>query len=199
MAHSNSETAGSRRQKNLQNNSRRPDGRRKQRRGVGFEIDFDSRKLTLLVLILDVLIAVLAVFAVFQFIIGISRVSGKSMMPTLKNGQTVVYERLITKPKIGDIVTIRTAAGDHYIKRVVAGPGDTVEIRNNALYVNGKISSSEEFAKGDTRPASGRVSYPYKLKEDMYFLLGDNRQESVDSRTFGPVSSVQITGIIIGK
>lgn len=82
---------------------------------------------------------------------------------------------------------------DNLIKRVVAKPGDTVEIIDGKLFVNGKVETRETF-KGETYEIYDLVEYPLVLKEDEYFVLGDNRENSLDSRAIGPIKKIQIKG-----
>lgn len=141
--------------------------------------------------------AVLAALMVFVF--GISRIRGNSMAPAYRDGDIVWFLRGGTHFSRGTTVAVAMPNGDHYIKRVAAVPGDTVDIRDGQLYVNGAAVKAA-YAKGRTeKNPSGLMIYPYKLPEGKYFVLGDNRQHSADSRTFGPVSAAQIQGKILGK
>ncbi|HEV2011280.1 MAG TPA: signal peptidase I, partial [Candidatus Limnocylindria bacterium] len=81
-----------------------------------------------------------------------------------------------------------------YVKRVAAVAGDTVDLRDGVLYVNGK-QTDYPGAHGVTAAQSPAVTYPLKVPADNFFALGDNRQASSDSRSFGP----QPLGNIIGK
>jgi signal peptidase I len=115
----------------------------------------------------------------------------------------------ISRPEPGDIV-IFIYPGDSvtkYIKRCVAGPGDTVEVKNKQLFVNGSPSEMPEHAKftdaggiANTRPRSVGVKGsrdnfgPYVVPEDSYFMMGDNRDNSYDSRFWGAVPYDMILG-----
>ncbi len=141
--------------------------------------------------------AAIAVFIfVFRFVIGFSVVSGDSMDPTLKDGDLVVYFRMEHSYEPGDIVSMRIPSGDYYIKRVIASGGSTVDIYDGNLFVNGE-PASDEYANGATEEESGAVIYPYKVREGNVFVLGDNREVSMDSRTFGEVNLRQIKGKVI--
>ena len=143
-----------------------------------------------------VLLAV--VFLLFQFIIGASRVSGYSMQPTYTDGDTVFFFRLCKDYSYGDIVSIKMVSGEQYIKRVIAVPGDIVDIRGGSVYING-VQENTLYANGVTESASDSVRFPYTVEEGRYFVMGDNREASVDSRTFGTVSVKQIMGRVLGK
>jgi signal peptidase I len=137
--------------------------------------------------------------ALMVFVFGISRVQGSSMAPAYRNGDIVWFVRSSTHLQRGTAVAVGMPSGDRYIKRVVAVPGDTVDIRDGRLYVNG-AAAKEPYAKGRTeKNPDGLMIYPYTLPAGKYFVLGDNRQHSADSRTFGPVSTAQILGKMIGK
>lgn len=137
-----------------------------------------------------------AIIVVFNCIIGVSAVDGDSMEPTLCDGQKVVYFRLNKKPKVGDLVCIWVPSGDYYVKRVVASGGDIVDIEDGNLYVNGELIEEEYIQGQTTEVRESAVVFPYEVRENNYFVLGDNRERSKDSRTFGEVNRGQIHGII---
>ena len=91
---------------------------------------------------------------------------------------------------------MRVPSGDYYVKRVIAGGGDVVDLRDGSVYVNGE-KLDEEWAYGITETETGAVIYPYAVREGNVFVLGDNRQVSMDSRTFGEVNRRQIKGKIL--
>ena len=140
--------------------------------------------------------AIAIVFVVFRFLIGLSVVGGDSMYPTLKDGNVVMYLRIAGDYKPGDIVSMRVPSGDYYIKRVAAVGGEVVDIYDNSVHVDGK-ARDDSHAKGETAKESGAVIYPYIVREGNVFVLGDNREVSMDSRAFGEVNKRQIKGRII--
>lgn len=136
---------------------------------------------------------------VFFLFVGISRVDGSSMYPTYNSGDIVWFRRGGEDFARGTVVSLNMPGGDRYIKRVVAVPGDTVDIKDGRLFVNGR-AVREPYANGVTEAdPEGFVTYPCKLSKNKYFVLGDNRRKSVDSRSFGPVASAQIQGRILGQ
>lgn len=142
-------------------------------------------------------IAAIAVFViVFRFVIGLSVVGGASMDPTLRDGDIVVYYRLSGNYSRGDIVAMRVPSGDFYIKRVAATGGQTVDIYDGKLHVDGR-EAPDGHANGATEEETGAVIYPYKVREGNVFVLGDNRAVSKDSRMFGEVNLRQIKGRVI--
>ena len=158
--------------------------------------EYNGSKLDWLHDSLFLIILIVAVFCVFRFCIGIAVVSGDSMSPTLMDGDFVIYSRMHSEYHPGDIVSIRVASGDYYVKRVIAVGGDLVDLRDGRLFVNG-TELDEEWAYGETREESGAIIYPYIVREGNVFVVGDNRTVSLDSRAFGEVNLRQIRGRII--
>lgn len=136
------------------------------------------------------------VFLIFRFVIGFSIVKGDSMLPTLKNGEVVMYLRLGSKYQAGDIVSVRVPEGEYYVKRVIATVGDTIDIKDGKVYMNDELLD-EPYIQGETLHQEGAVRYPLTLEEDQIFVMGDNRDTSMDSRTFGVVGRRQIKGKIL--
>ncbi|WP_029233606.1 signal peptidase I [Butyrivibrio sp. VCB2006] len=152
---------------------------------------------------ITVTIAMVALAGAFVFAFGMQvKVIGDSMEPSAYNGQTVLVNRLIFKifgPKTGDIVVFLpngNVNSHYYVKRVVAGPGDKVQIVDGLLYINGQVQT-EDQDKYDKMEDAGIASNEIKLKSGEYFVLGDNRNSSEDSRSanIGIVS----TGMMVGK
>lgn len=141
---------------------------------------------------------VLAFLIVFCFGMKTS-VIGVSMENTLYNGQTILINRiayLLFQPKAGDIIVFLPNGNQnthYYVKRVVATPGDEVEFIDGRLYVNGEPEEKEEYDKiADPGIAESKIV----LGDDEYFVLGDNRNNSEDSRSgnIGPVNKRLIAG-----
>ena len=156
----------------------------------------NSYKLTWLHDSLFFLVMIAVAFFLFRFVIGIAVVGGDSMKPTLTDGDIVVYLRIVPSYQYGDVVSVRVPSNDYYIKRVIALEGDVVDLRDGDVYVNGE-KLEDDWAHGKTEAESGAIIYPYTVYEGNVFLLGDNREVSLDSRTFGEVSLHQIKGKIL--
>ena len=118
-------------------------------------------------------------------------VNGDSMDSTLKNGDVMILNKMYTTEDIKrfDIVVIKYE-GRYIIKRIIGMPGDEVKIEDNTLYINGKIYV-QDFLDKDTETENFIMK---EVPKDHYFVLGDNREVSLDSRSFGPVSAEDIKG-----
>ena len=113
-------------------------------------------------------------------------VSGPSMQPTLEGGEIMILSK-VSKVDRFDIVVVDIKTED-IIKRVIALPGETISCENGIIYVNGK-KQEESYSKGVTGDFS-KVT----LADDEYFVLGDNREDSLDSEELGPMKEEQIKG-----
>ncbi len=152
--------------------------------------------------LLRVLLAAVAVAALSMFFFRASLVRGASMEPTLHDGDcTFVQMAGYGDPQRGDIVAIRASDGEgkHLVKRIIAVGGDTVQIDFEAgtVYVNGH-RLEEPYAAGPTL-LQGDVSFPVTVPEGHYFVLGDNRNHSQDSRSsaLGMVPAEDIEGKVV--
>ena len=144
--------------------------------------------------LVECVVIVAAVYLIFHYCIGLAFVSGHSMEPSLKDGELVVFYRLDSSYQPDDIVIVHRQENVEYIKRIVAEPGDVLELtEDGALLVNGEEESGRMTA-GATLSASDGVEFPYTVPEGCYFVLGDNRENSQDSRVFGAVRKEEITG-----
>jgi signal peptidase I len=124
-------------------------------------------------------------------------VDGPSMQPTFHTGQFIIVSRvnyLLGDPQRGEVVVFHYPNNptQDYIKRVVGLPGDTVEIRETLVYVNGELLN-EPYINEPCQPSNCRDN-SWTLGEDEYFMMGDNRNHSRDSREFGPVKRQFLVG-----
>lgn len=140
-------------------------------------------------------------FGLFHFVIGASFVKGNSMYPTLHNHEVACYTRIYSDYQKGDVISIRMPSGEFFVKRIIALPGDTVDIRDGQVYVNDELLE-EDYAFGATELEEGNETYPLTIEDGQIYVLGDNREHSKDSRSFGPIINEQVKGKIwfyIGK
>jgi len=132
------------------------------------------------------IIILIVVILVRTFIITPVRVDGASMNKMLNNNDILLLYRLAKLERYDIVVLKETIDNDTIIKRIIGMPGETVEIKNNKIYINDE-EIEDEYAYGDTSDYT-RIT----LGSDEYFLLGDNRLISKDSRSFGPVKKKNI-------
>lgn len=180
-----------------------------------------------------VALAVGLALGIQAFIVKPYQIPSESMEPTLETGQRILVNRFLyhfADPDIGDIVVFHPPSGadnggmqcgtrnptsqpcprptrdrsdQNFVKRIVAGPGDTLSIQDGHPVVNGEIASDEDFIR-ECRPgapqgasgADGKCNFPetIEIPEDHYFMMGDNRGQSTDSRFWGPVPREWIIG-----
>lgn len=123
------------------------------------------------------------------------RVDGASMEPSLFNGERVMLEKVtyrVKEPARGDVIVLRVEGESQpYIKRIVGLPGDQIEVDHHQLVING-VPLNEDYTYGPTYGDFGPLTVP----NGTYFVMGDNRNNSLDSRfpTVGPVKRTQIVG-----
>lgn len=131
------------------------------------------------------------VFFLFGVFLGIALVRGPSMTPSFHDGDLVMIWRLSENYTCDDVICFKYGSEPHeLIKRVVAVPGDTVDTDTaGRLTINGQV-----LAATVTKPG---IRYPLTLLENEYFVLGDNRENAMDSRNFGPVGKKDIDGKVI--
>lgn len=119
------------------------------------------------------------------------QIHGNSMFPTITDGEyvTIEYNNTFT---YGDIVIFK-CNNEFYCKRIIGLPNDVIEIKEDAILVNGILKEKEGGSKNDS------ITYPIELQSDEYFVMGDNRAYSIDSRDkrIGPILKDMIIGKVI--
>lgn len=147
-------------------------------------------------LVIYIIIALLLRFFVFN----ITLVDGKSMYPTLDDGDRLITEKLSLnwrKVKRGDILVIHAPdkVNQNYIKRVVGIAGDHIELIDGKVYLNGEVLKENYIVDNPTFPYRGISSWD--IQEGQVFVMGDNRGASNDSRSFGPIDEKEVMGVSI--
>lgn len=124
-------------------------------------------------------------------------VQGESMSPSVEHGEIVLYR---TKANVNrfDVIVARNASDALVIKRVVGLPGDDIAIIDGHLYINNEEYMETYVDKKNTFISNTEVMR-FVLKDSEYFILGDNRDNSTDSRDYGPIHRDDIEGVIIQK
>ena len=130
----------------------------------------------------------IVVILVRTFIATPVRVNGSSMYPTLKGNEIMLLNKLGHINRFDIVVLKIDGREDNLIKRIIGLPGETVEIKDNDIYINDK-KIEDKYGYGVTYNID-KVT----LKEDEYFILGDNRKISLDSRVFGTIHKDEIKG-----
>lgn len=154
-----------------------------------------SVKEDLIFLLLKIVILAGLLVTTFAFIFGIYRCSDNSMKPAFKDGDLDLYYRLENNYQISDVVVIEKD-GDTQIRRIVAREGDVVDITADGLKVNGYLQQETEIYT-ETLPYKEGIEFPLTLGKDEYFVLGDNRINTKDSRIYGAVKKSEIKGNVI--
>jgi signal peptidase I len=175
-------------------------------------------------LILTVAIAVGLALLIQAFIVKPYRIPSPSMVPTLDVGQRVLTNRLINHPSVGDVVVFHPPKGadpstpvcgnpnqgaghsqacvtstpaestQTFIKRVVGGPGDRIQIVNGHVLRNG-VPEKDPYIEPCGSDSSCNFRTPITVPPGDYFMMGDNRGESDDSRFWGPVPDKWVIGV----
>ena len=173
-----------------------------------------STRNSLVELVMIVGVALALALAIQAFLIKPFRIPSESMVPTLEINQRVLVDRVsfrFSEPDRGDIVVFKPPKGaddnvggvqhsaqsacprptrersdTNFIKRVVAVGGDRVSVRDGRVFINGR-PQRESFARPDAACGICNLPQPITVPKDHYFMMGDNRGESADSREWGPV------------
>ena len=145
--------------------------------------------------ILSYVIVIVVALLIKQFIFSPIRVNGTSMYPTLNDKDFMILNEIgyyLNGLERFDIVVVKTD-NDRIIKRVIGLPGETVEYKDNKLYINGE-EVEENFKHGVTHNFTLSDINVDVIPEGYYFVVGDNRGNSLDSRKIGLISKKQIKG-----
>lgn len=154
--------------------------------------------------ILDILQIVVFAVAIFLFvyllILQPHKIHGKSMFPNFDDGEFLLTDKIsyrFNKPARGDVIVFKSPDGkDEYIKRIIGIPSETIKVQDGKVYINGK-EIVESYLSEDQYTNAGRFAEngkEFKIPEDSYFVMGDNRDHSLDSRAFGFIEREKIVG-----
>lgn len=145
------------------------------------------------------LFAFIIVFPVRLFVAQPFIVSGASMIPTFENGQYLIIDELtyhFESPQRGDVIVFRYPRDpkEFFIKRIIGLPGETVDIRGGKISVTKADGTTEELSDDYIAHEGNGSAMSVTLTTDEYFVMGDNRPESSDSRVWGPLPRQNIVG-----
>ena len=147
-----------------------------------------------------VLISLVLAIVLYLFIMTPHEVVGNSMHPTYKNGEFLMANKIsykFSQPQRGDVIIFKYSETQDFIKRIVGIEGDEVMIKDGKIYINGELLDESNYLT-DTDVTNGG-SYIHEgqtitVGDNQYFVCGDNRTNSSDSREFGPVDESKIKG-----
>lgn len=142
--------------------------------------------------LIDIIIVISILIIVTRlYFIDYKKVSGVSMLNTLQDGDVILFNKTKKMYSRYDIVVV--TKDDYVIKRIIGLPGETIECKKGVIYIN-NAPIEENYIIGITNDFEKII-----IPTDEYFILGDNREKSVDSRLYGPISKKNIKGILIKK
>lgn len=126
-------------------------------------------------------------------------VDGNSMAPTLTNGEKAITDGLFYRmsgiDRFDIVILEEDGFEDKLVKRVIGLPGETIEYIDSVLYINGEKVEEKFLPEGVKTEMRYNKNFKVTLEKDEYYVLGDNRANSTDSRVFGPIKKSQIKGV----
>ena len=159
-------------------------------------------------LVETVITSVIVILVIYTTIAIPEQVQGASMEPTFYTGERILVEKITKHFKefeVGEVIVLHPPNDDHvdFIKRVIAIPGDIVKIYNCSVYINRDgqkyVLDEPYLSEGTCTSASKRFKEgrSFQLEENEYLVLGDNRNKSADSRSFGLIGKERIVGRVV--
>lgn len=151
-------------------------------------------------LIETILVALVLAIVLYLFIMTPHEVVGNSMHPTYKNGEFLMANKItyrISEPKRGDVIIFKFSDTQDFIKRVIGIPGDEVMIKDGKIYIKGEMLDESNYLSSSVITNGGEYLHEGQsiiIEEGKYFVCGDNRTNSSDSRVFGPIEKEAIKG-----
>jgi signal peptidase I len=162
-----------------------------------------SWKSGLLYFVKWILIFSVIIFGVRPFFFWIYIVNGVSMTPTMQDNELVLVNKIVYRfhpPERGDIVVFQATEEEQYIKRVMALPGETIEVIGDVVYINGVERKEPYLIQAVAKMHNQKRQYnekdgaPFTVSDGHVFVMGDNRSHSTDSRDIGEVPVEDIVG-----
>ncbi len=147
-----------------------------------------------------IVVALVISIVLYLFIMTPHEVIGSSMYPTYKDGEYLMANKIVYKlsePKRGDVIIFKYSDTQDFIKRIIGLPGDQVMLKDGYIYINGNKLDESGYLDSSVYTNGGEYLHEGEtitVPEGQYFVCGDNRQHSSDSRTFGPIEKANIKG-----
>lgn len=141
----------------------------------------------------DILIAIIIALFIRQFVLAHTVIPSGSMLPTIQIDDHIIVNKLsyrLAEPERGDIIVFHEEID--LIKRVVALPGEEIDLKDGKIHINGKPLEEKYLNEPMDTDITGNISFPYTVPENSYFVMGDNRNWSKDSRFFGAIGKEKI-------
>lgn len=146
-------------------------------------------------LALKILVIAGVTLLLFTFVYGLHYNVDPSMYPAVKDGDLIMYYRLDKDYRAGDLLLL-IFQGEKQVRRVIATAGDSVDISEEGLIINGALQQEREIYRQTQRYAEG-IEFPLTLGENEVFVLGDAREGVTDSRVYGAVDTQKTLGTVI--
>ena len=144
------------------------------------------------------IVVIIIILFLMIYVVSITQVIGSTMSSTLENGDVLILNKFkyrFTDIKRGDIISLEYADTKYLIKRVIGLPGDNISIKNNNLYLNDELYVENYLDEGLVYDDFDLSTLGYEtIPNDMYLVLGDNREDSLDSREIGLISKDEVIG-----
>ncbi len=151
-------------------------------------------------LIETILVALVLAIVLYLFIMTPHEVVGNSMHPTYKNGEFLMANKItyrVSEPKRGDVIIFKFSDTQDFIKRIIGTPGDELLIKDGLIYINGDLLDESAYLESSVITNGGSYLHEGQtitVPDNEYFVCGDNRTNSSDSREFGPIKKEKIKG-----
>ena len=150
--------------------------------------------------LIKLIVVVVVILFLMIYVVSVTQVVGNSMYSTLEDGDVLILNKFKYRffdIERGDIISLENDDTKYLIKRVIGLPGDSISIKDNTLYINGEVYIENYLEEGLVYDDFELTSLGYDvIPDDMYFVLGDNRADSVDSREIGLISKDDVIGKI---
>jgi signal peptidase I len=147
-----------------------------------------------------VVVALVISIVLYIFIMTPHEVIGNSMHPTYKNGEYLMANKVtyqLREPQRGDVIIFKYSSTQDFIKRIIGLPGDTIMLKDGQLYINERLLDESDYLSDSIYTNGGdflKEGESRTIPEGEYFVCGDNRPHSSDSRSFGSIPEDDIKG-----